>query len=48
VPSGNTTTFQPSASRSPGVELRLPPRRSIGNVLNMIAEAVARHHVSKK
>ena len=48
VPSGKTTTFQPSSSRSPGVWLSLPPRRSIGNVLNMIADAVARHQVSKK
>ena len=48
VPSGKTTTFQPSASRSPGVDDSVPPRRSIGNVLNTIADPVARHQVSKK
>lgn len=48
VPSGNTTMLQPSASRVPGVLDSVPPRRSMGNVLNSTAEPAARHQVSKK
>ena len=35
---GKITRLQPSASTSPGVVAMLPPRRSIGNVLNTRAE----------
>jgi hypothetical protein len=48
VPSGKITRLQPSASTSPGVVAIVPPRRSIGNVLNTIEDPTARHHVSKK
>jgi hypothetical protein len=40
--------LHPSSSTWPGVVAMLPPRRSIGSVLNTTAEPTARHQVSKK
>ena len=43
-----TASTMPGSERSPGVAAIVPPRRSIGKVLNSSDDPTARHQVSKK